>query len=360
MLPTTIEEKWKDKNFQAMTPVQSGMYERIKSQKDAVVISPTGTGKTLAYILPLLEIFQPLNSLQGLVLVPSQELAQQIVQVWREWSDLCVLSVTGGANLKRQLDNLKKKPDVIVATPGRLNEIAKQSKKIKFHQLKAIILDEADYLLQAEHLANIREIVKRAPSKRQLLFFSATENEALQQVGRWFNTDAEVYRFMQDKPAITHGYLQVDERKRVEMLRKLAQVKAMRALVFVQNIAELAIIYEKLAFHSIPVARLHGDMLQTDRKKAIDALRKGEITFLLTTDVASRGMDIDQLDMIIHYHLPWEKDIYTHRSGRTGRMGQQGLSLALVDRRHLATYQQLLKDETIIELDIYASQIVKK
>lgn len=360
-LPLHIQNKWRQFSFDKMTPVQSGSYDKISSGQDIVAISPTGTGKTLAYILPLLTCVEPIGQLQVLVLVPSQELAQQVARVWKDWSELSVQTLSGGANLKRQIEQLKQKPDVIVATPGRLNDLAQQSKKIKFHQLKTIVLDEVDQLLQSEHLPTIRNIVKRAPSKRQLLFFSATKTPIIYELSKWFNSNPTITVYAQETSQVIHGYIRTEERKRVEMLRKLAQVDHVCALVFFQHVAELALVYEKLAYHQLPVAFLHSDMPQVKRQQALEAFRNGKLTFLLTTDVASRGLDIVDLPMVIHYDLPREKDIYVHRSGRTGRMGKSGLVLSLLDSKHMKTYRTLIdaKDKGI-ELVIHAQQIIKK
>ncbi|MBS4769875.1 DEAD/DEAH box helicase [Carnobacteriaceae bacterium zg-ZUI240] len=339
-LNETLMARWEKAGFEKPTAIQKDVFQKIIDKQHVVAVSPTGTGKTLAYVLPLLTQIKANGELQLLVLAPSQELAQQIAMVIREWSDVKVQAIVGGANLKRQIEGLKNKPEVIVATPGRLKELADQSKKIKFHQLQAIVIDEADYLLSDEHLKIVREIVKKAPGQVQKLFFSATTNENLLNVEKWFGVSATFVN-VKEESRTTHLYLMVDERKRLNVLKKMAN-HISSALVFVQNVGELAMVYEKLMYEGIKVAVLHSDMHHIERKKAIEQLKKKEITYLLTTDVASRGIDVDSLEMVIQYNIPREQDIYMHRSGRTGRMGNQGIVLSLVNEYTLKDLKRIV------------------
>lgn len=354
-------EKWQSKGFEAATPIQERTFSLIADKKDVVAVSPTGTGKTLAYVLPIVERLEPSNQLRVVVLAPSQELVQQIAQVIRDWSNLLVLTITGGANLKRQLENLKKKPDVIVATPGRLREIATQSKKIKWHMVETIVLDEADQLLKDETIGAVRDIVKKAPSQRQLLFVSATSSDKLENIGKWFNTTPEYINVTERNQQVQHLYFNVQERKRSEMLRKLAHVDGMRAIVFVQNIANLALLYEKMVYENIPVALLNSDQHHIKRQQAMQEFKNGDVTYLLTTDIAARGMDIENLPYVINYDLPRESDVYTHRSGRTGRMGKAGAVISFVEDKRQKEYLALLPKGSMAELgEIHSQKIYIK
>lgn len=343
-LNESLKQKWEKAQFVEPTTIQSKVFEWIADNKDVVAVSPTGSGKTLAYSLPLLNKLEKNGELQLLVLSPSQELAQQIGQVLREWSELRVQVISGGANLKRQLEQLKNKPEIIVATPGRLNEIATQSKKIKFHQVKTIVIDEADYLLKDEHLNSVRQIVKRLPAQTQKLFFSATSNEKLNELDKWFGITAE-YVNVQNTSQTLHTYMLVDDRKQVSTLKKIVQ-DISRALVFVQHVGELAMLYEKLAYEGVSVATLHSDMHHVARKEAIQAFKNDEVTYLLTTDVAARGIDIDDLELVIQMGVPRERDIYTHRSGRTGRMGKSGVVMTFVNTYTLKELKKIVPTHT--------------
>lgn len=334
-----LTQHWNKVGFTEPTAIQEKVFESVVNNKDIVAVSPTGSGKTLAYSLPLLNKIEKNGELQVLVLVPSQELAQQIGTVLREWSDVKVQVIAGGANVKRQLEQLKNKPEIIVATPGRLNELAGQSKKIKFHQVKTVVIDEADYLLQDEHIHTVRQIVKRVPSQTQKLFFSATVNNKLLEIEKWFGVSVEHINVDNESKTL-HAYIKVEERKRVELLKKISY-EVENALVFVKHVGELAMIYEKLVYEGVRVAALHSDMHHIERQKAMTAFKNKEITYLLTTDVASRGIDINDLELVIQLEVPREKDIYTHRSGRTGRMGKEGVVLTMVNQYSLKELQKM-------------------
>lgn len=349
-LSESIKQKWQVKGFASATPIQTATQALIADGEDLVAISPTGSGKTLAYLLPLLNKIEMNHQLQVLIVVPSQELAQQIGEVIREWkpNEMTAQVLAGGANVKRQIENLKKKPEIIVGTPGRLLELSTQ-RKLKLHQIQTLVLDEADYLLQLEHLQQTRELIKKCPSQRQLLFFSATRNEQLDHVSQWINTSPRVI----DKSSegqltnnVKHAYIESPVRKKDELLRKFANMQQFQSLVFVNSLANAAILAEKLAFHRIPCALLTSDAHQAERKAAIQAFKKGEVLLLLTTDVAARGLDIEDLPVVIHYDLPDSQEVYIHRSGRTGRMGKEGLVLSFVTEKEIRDLKRFVPDKT--------------
>ena len=302
------------------------------------------------------------KTLQALIVAPSQELAQQIGAVIREWKtpEIRVQVLAGGANVKRQVEKLKDKPEIVVGTPGRLLELSKL-RKLKLHQVELLVLDEADYLLDPEQLNNTRELVRKLPSERQVLCFSATKNKNLEEVNKWINmlpTFVEVSEGNSAHSNVTHGYIECPTRKRDEVLRKLAfSENANQALVFVNSIANAALLGEKLAYHQVPVALLSSDAHQTERKKAIDLFKKGQIPFLLSTDVAQRGLDIEDLPLVIHYDIADSTEQYTHRSGRTGRMGKEGLVLSLVNDRELRDLKKVAGKHKLVQFELYAGQL---
>lgn len=349
---------WEQHGFHTLTPIQEKTQELIKEGTDIVAISPTGTGKTLAYVVPILERVKADRTLQALIVAPSQELAQQIGTVIREWKspEIRVQVLAGGANVKRQVEKLKEKPEIVVGTPGRLLELSKL-RKLKLHQVELLVLDEADYLLDPEQLNNTRELVKKLPSERQVLCFSATKNKNLEEVNKQ-PTFVEVSEGNAAHANVIHGYIECPTRKRDEVLRKLAfSENANQALVFVNSIANAALLGEKLSFHQVPVALLSSDAHQTERKKAIDLFKKGQIPFLLSTDVAQRGIDIEELPLVIHYDIADSTDQYTHRSGRTGRMGKDGLVLSLVNDRELRDLKKVAGKHKLVPFELYAGQL---
>lgn len=357
---------WRGMRFQLPTPIQEHAYEPLKQGKDVVGLSPTGTGKTLAYALPLLERVQPEEGLQLLVLTPSQELGVQVGRVIEEWGALKNLkaqTIIGGANVNRQIDKLKEKPEVVVGTPGRLLELA-NNRKLKLHQVKAIVLDEADYLLQEEHLNDLREFVKKLPGQRQMAFFSATSSNELAEVSKWFNVDPIVLDASKEdglQDRTEHGWIKVENRRRAEALRRLAHLPKMQALVFVNAVQELDYLAEKMAFEGVAAAVLHSDYGTSQRKNAIEAFRNGKAVFLLTTDLSARGIDIVDLPYVIHYDLPLSREVYLHRAGRTGRMGKEGRVLSLINERSLRDLKKLSpRPDELKEWYLYGGKLVEE
>lgn len=361
-----FKQHWQDKGFTETTAIQAVTFVPLQAGEDLVGISPTGTGKTLAYLLPLLDNVEAIPELQVMILAPSQELAQQIGQVASEWAalkDLRVQVIIGGANQKRQLEQLKQKPQILVGTTGRILELGK-TKKIKFHQIRTVILDEADHLLHSDQLSTTRELIKKCPSQRQLAFFSATENDTLKDINKWFNTDAQWFDMTEESKKsignVKHNYLVGPVRKRDDLLRRLAHVDGMQALVFVNAIADAAILAEKLDYHHIPVALLHSQANKEQRRQALNDFKAGRVTYLLTTDLASRGLDLEDLPAVIQFDLPESKEVYTHRAGRTGRMGKSGLVLSLIGERDARDLRKLLPDgASLKEVFVYGGSLVE-
>ncbi|MBT2731126.1 DEAD/DEAH box helicase [Carnobacterium sp. ISL-102] len=362
-----FKQYWETLAYKEPSAIQEKVYEPLKTGKDVVGISPTGTGKTVAYTLPTLEQVEPKAGLQVVILTPSQELSIQVGEVVQEWASqlgLNAQTIIGGANLKRQLDKLKEKPEIIVGTPGRIFEIS-ETKKLKLHAVKTVILDEADQLLQQEQLATVRKLVNKMPGQRQMGFFSATSNELMEDLNKWFNVDPEWIDATEDdrsKGEVLHAYIETPTRKRVETLRRLTHMKDFRGLVFVNNVANLTLAFEKLTYEGISVAVLHGEKYKTERKQALQQFRDGKIKLLLTTDVGSRGLDIQGLPYVIQYDVPLTKESYIHRSGRTARMGKTGTVLTLVNERELREFKKLISSLEIKLSRVYlhGGEIVKE
>lgn len=337
-------------DFNELTPIQAAVYEPLSSGKNVLGLAPTGSGKTLAYAWPLLEKLQPKQGSQLLIIAPSQELGAQlnnVLSLWAKLLGLNTMSIIGGANVKRQIEKLKKRPEVIIGTPGRLlNLIA--DKKLKLHLLKAIVIDEADELLgQEETLTACRKLVSFAPTNTQLAFFSATKAPVLTELERWFGAEVEIYDVYGQKHQqgeIIHYLVEVPTRKRVDALRKLAHMPDFYGLVFFKQSATLNETAKRLQYHGVKIATLTSEGRQTQRAQALSALRKREIKLLLTTDLAARGLDIAKLPAVVNFDLPKDTNTYIHRVGRTGRMGQDGVIVNLGNEHDLRMFKQLVKD----------------
>ncbi|MTT32851.1 DEAD/DEAH box helicase [Terrilactibacillus sp. BCM23-1] len=350
-----LKENFIKANFTVPTEVQEQTAETIMEGKDLIAESPTGTGKTLAYVLPLLEkINTSTKNPQVVILAPSRELVMQIYQVildWKKGSDIQALSLIGGANIKKQLENIKKKgPHIIVGSPGRIYEIIKM-KKLKMHEVKTIVLDEVDQLVVSEHVGTVKDIIKSTLRDRQILCYSATLRADVEKTLLEITNDAIVMKFKlkkKDSGKVKHQYIVASQRDKVKVLQKLSHIEGMQALVFVRDIAHLATYAEKLEFHHVRVGVLHSEVGKVERSQILKAFKEGKYTLLLATDVAARGLDIKDLPYVIQTDTTKE-ETYIHRSGRTGRAGKKGTVISLVTPSEVSHLKKLAKQ---IKIDI--------
>lgn len=335
-----LQAAWEKSGFQTPTSIQEAAIPMILEGKDLIAESPTGTGKTLAYLLPLLNTIEPNSqSLQGVVMASSQELVMQVYQEFQKWSEgsgIRGTSIIGGANVKRQLEKLKKRPHVIFATPGRLLELIKQ-KKVKMHEVKMVVLDEGDQLLTKEHLNTVQNIVKSTMGDRQVTLFSATMKAETEKLAKEMTKEPEVLRIEKDEIAssgeVEHIYFHAEQRDKIKLLEKIARLDGIKALAFINDIGELQVFKEKLLFKELSIGILHSDMKKLDRQAELKAFRDGKMKMLIATDVAARGLDIQGVTHVVHIDFPKDIAQYVHRAGRTGRMGANGTVISLVTER---------------------------
>ncbi|HSP21385.1 MAG TPA: DEAD/DEAH box helicase [Planococcus sp. (in: firmicutes)] len=351
------QEKWKKAGYETAMPIQEQMIPEMLAGKDVVAESPTGTGKTLAYLLPILQRINPEKpSIQAMIIAPSQELSMQIVNVVRDWTegtDITVTQLIGGANMQRQLEKLKKKPAIVVGTPGRLNELVK-NKKLKMHEIRMLVLDEGDQLMAREHRNIMKDLIEKTHPDRQLILVSATITEEVELVADRLMQDPTRFKVKaEDMPMqgkVTHSFIKVDEREKTEMLRKISNLENVKALAFVNNLDQLLMKENKLKYRDAKIVALHSEMKKDERKKALDQFRKGEVSVLIATEVAARGLDIDQVTHVIHVDVPQTIQQYQHRSGRTGRAGADGEVLTLLayaDERHYKKFTKELPSKPV-------------
>ena len=335
-----LQEAWEKSGFQTPTSIQESAIPLILEGKDLIAESPTGTGKTLAYLLPLLDkIDTDVQGLQAVVLASSQELVMQVYQEFQKWSEGSEVrgtSIIGGANVKRQLEKLKKRPQVIFATPGRLLELIKQ-KKVKMHEVKLVVLDEGDQLLIPEHLNTVQNIVKSTMNDRQVVLFSATMKAATEKLAKDLTKDQEVLRIEKDEIAssgeVEHIYFLCEPRDKIKLLEKIVRLENSKSLAFINNIGEIQVFKEKLLFKELSIGILHSDMKKLERQAALKSFRDGKLKMLIATDVAARGLDIQGVTHVVQIDSPKDIAQYVHRAGRTGRMGANGTVISLVTER---------------------------
>lgn len=345
-----LQEAWNKQGFKKPTVIQEKSFSYIMEGKDLIAESPTGTGKTLAYLLPLLQrVDQENKNAQVIILAPTRELVMQIHQViqsFTQGSTLNSASLIGGADMKRQLEKLKKHPQLIVGTPNRILELIK-AKKLKMHEVKAIVMDEADQMLQMNLLENMQDIIKTTLKNRQLLFFSATISAKTEQVGKDMMVKPEVLRISaKDLPPsqVEHIYFVCERRDKQDVLRRITKMNSGQMMAFVHDSLNLEELSSKLAYKGVSVGVLQGAAWKTEREAVMKNFREKKLQLLLTTDLAARGIDFEEVTHVIHFDLPQDLEPYIHRSGRTGRMGRKGTVISVITKGEEGRLQKFGKD----------------
>jgi len=344
----TLEEALSVEGITEPTPVQIQAAAVLFRGADAFISSETGTGKTLAYLLPILSKMDPLLvGLQVIIVTPTHELALQVqdqLQRLLQHSGLPIRSqvLIGETPIKRQTEKLKKKPQVVVGSPGRMLDLIKM-KKLKVHTVKSIVIDELDRLLVGGSLASIRAIIKSTLKERQLIFVSATEQkeyvkeaESLAQDLVRINAKSQPIN-----PDIKHLYVVAEERKKTELVRRLIHaLKPERVIVFVHRNEKVDVLKSKLEHHHLKISQIHKECTKLERKKALDDFRGGHSTVLISSDISSRGLDIKGVSHIFNLDLPSKSEDYIHRVGRTGRAGTVGTAVSLVTQQEVRIIQK--------------------
>ncbi|WP_207729418.1 DEAD/DEAH box helicase [Clostridium gallinarum] len=323
------------------TDIQKEIIPLAINGENLIGQSETGTGKTLAYLLPAIEkIDTTKKEMQCIILAPTHELAIQINNTINEVKKAASLDITstsliGSANIKRQIDALKTKPHIIVGSAGRILELIGK-KKVSAHTIKTIIIDEVDKLLDKNNLPVIKNIIKSTQKQTQVMMFSATLNNKTLDIAKTLKDDIKVVSVKNNKvnENIIHNYIKTDSRKKIDTLRKLIHAsKAEKVLVFNNDVYTTNTAIENLTASKIKVAAIGGNNKMEERKKALEDFRKGNINVLIASDVAARGLDIKGITHVINLDIPEDPNDYLHRSGRVGRAGETGDVFSLVDER---------------------------
>ncbi len=360
-----IQKNWEKSGFETPTAIQETAIPAIVEGKDVICESPTGTGKTLSYLLPAIQkLDETKNGIQIVVLAPSRELVMQIsdeVKKWTQGTNIVSASFIGGANIKKQVEKIKERPQIVVGTTGRIMELIKM-KKMKMHEVTTVIVDEADQLVSNEHLSNIQSIIKSTLRDRQILFFSATISEQTEKIAKSLMNNAEIIRVQQtiNQENTTHIYFLCEQRDKIDVLRKIMYTEPDKAIAFIKSLDKVEEIEAKLTYNHIDVAVLAGEANKQERQQSLKNFRAGKIPLLLTTDVAARGLDIQDVTYVIHFDFPKTTSQYVHRSGRTGRMGKKGVVISIVNAREESFLKKMGHDLGIsfIKKDFYKGEIV--
>ncbi|MGC6568780.1 DEAD/DEAH box helicase [Streptococcus sp. VTCC 12886] len=354
--PSVWQEMLEKAGFDSLTDIQQQAFEPIFTGKDLLAISPTGTGKTLAYLWPSLLALTPKKSQQLLILAPNTELAGQIFEVCKGWSEAIGLQAQlflAGSSQKRQIERLKKGPEILIGTPGRVFELIKL-KKIKMMNINTIILDEFDQLFSDSQYHFVEKIINYVPRNHQLIYMSATAKFDRQKISPTVET---IDLSEQKLDNIQHYYLMVEKRDRQNLLRKFANVPDFRALVFFNSLSDLGATEERLNYNGANIISLASDVNVKFRKVIIDRFKDHQIQLLLATDLVARGIDIDNLECVLNFEVPFDQEAYTHRAGRTGRMGKDGVVITLVSNPN--ELKQLKKYASVQEVILKNQELYK-
>lgn len=328
--------------YSSPTPIQSQTIPAILGGHDVLGLAQTGTGKTAAFVLPILEhlLKGPRGVLRALILSPTRELAEQthtaITQLGRK-TGLRSLTVYGGVSAQPQVKGLRSGVDIVVACPGRLLDL-KDQRKINLNNIDILVLDEADHMFDMGFLPSIRRIIEALPKPRQTLMFSATMPNEIRSLATKVLSNPVTVEIGIEKPinTIEHAIYPVEQIQKQEMLLKLLRDSGDgQVLVFTRTKHRAKKLAIQLAKAGLSATSLQGNLSQPQREFAMNSFRSGRVKVLVATDIAARGIDVSQVSHVINYDLPDTADAYTHRTGRTGRMEHLGTALSLVTQEDL-------------------------
>lgn len=346
-LSPTLLEALNDLGLATMTTVQAESIPPMLAWRDVIVQAPTGTGKTFAYGIPILEHCPATEKeLRALILAPTRELVQQIREELSHLAvhrpELRVSAVYGGESIRRQLAELRENPQILVATPGRLIDLMKHS-HLQLQSLHTVILDEADRMLDMGFIDDVRYILDHTPHGVHMGLYSATLSRDVLDISWIYQRDPEeivVAAVAEDKPPIREYYLVANGGERILAIADLLKhFAASHALIFVNQKQSADIAARKLKKAGFAAAALQGDLSQKERNRVMRDFREGAVDLLCATDVAARGLDIDDVDIVFNYDIPLEKENYIHRIGRTGRARHQGVAVSFVAPGEEASFE---------------------
>lgn len=332
-----------DMGFEETSPIQTQAIPAVCEGIDVVGQAQTGTGKTAAYTIPMLMKIDPqIKKPQAIVLCPTRELAVQVAEEIRKlakyMSDIKVLPVYGGQEIVRQIKSLKTGVQIIVGTPGRVMDHMRR-KTVKFNNINMVILDEADEMLDMGFREDMETILTETPEDRQTVMFSATMPKAIMDIARNFQKDARIIKVVRKELTVSNieqFYYEVRPKNKTEVLCRLIDIYNPRlSVVFCNTKRQVDELISELKGRGYFADGIHGDMKQQQRDRVMDDFRSGKVDILIATDVAARGIDVDDVDMVFNYDIPQDEEYYVHRIGRTGRAGRSGMALSFISGKEV-------------------------
>ena len=344
--------------YESPTEIQKQTIPFILSDiRDLIALAQTGTGKTAAFSLPILDMIDDTSrKIQLLVLAPTRELALQIAKDIKNYTkylpNVKTTAVYGGSSITDQIRNLREKPQIIVGTPGRVIDLINR-KALDFSQIHWLVLDEADEMLSMGFKDDLETILSETPETKQTLLFSATMNKEVERISKNYLTNPHrisVGSINAVKKNIKHEYYVVNYRQKKEALKRLIDANPNQySIIFCRTKMETQDVADFLMQNGYAADALHGDLSQAQRDTVMKKFRLKNIDILVATDVAARGLDVNSLTHVIHYSLPDDPEVFVHRSGRTGRAGKDGISMALIKPEETRKLNQI-KSQTKIEI----------
>ena len=342
--------------FHEMTPIQIDAIPLLLEGRDIIGQAQTGTGKTAAFSIPLMTLVDIRDSsTQGLIVAPTRELANQIASHVRglaKYTEARVMCFHGGGKIERQMGLLRYPAHIVVGTPGRLLDLIRR-KALRLGKVKTVVIDEADKMLEMGFMREMRDILSQVPFVRQTSLWSATITDDILEIATRYMRHPRRVMVSKDEIAqinVEQYVLEVSDEDRISSLyRILNKIEVDRGFIFCNTRERVEEVTEALKKEGYPVEALHGGFTQIERGQALTRLQKRQVRFLVSTDVASRGLDIKGISHIINYEVPEDPEVYFHRIGRTARIGEIGESITLVSEREM-NYLHDIKEMTNTEM----------
>lgn len=351
-LKHSILQGIREAGFLEPTEVQAETIPLVMQGEDLAVQAKTGTGKTAAFALPLLQLIEPHEKhIKALVVVPVRELGQQVAKetnLLGKHTGIRAVCVYGGQSINVQIHDLSKKPQIVVGTPGRLIDLFERG-ELDFSRVEFAVLDEADKMFEMGFREDVEYLLGQLPEKRQTLLFSATMNPEIKQLARRFMRIPIEINLSQDTltvEGVKQYYIMVDPRKKISALLEIMQNQRIpKGVIFCQTKRTVDWLSRELKKRNVQNIAMHGDFSQAQRERTLEMFKRGKSQLLIATNVASRGLHIEDISHVINFELPEEDDTYIHRIGRTARKGQTGIAITfltnMMELKRLQHIQQI-------------------
>ena len=361
-LSEEIQKAVRYMGFEEASPIQAKAIPAMISGIDLIGQAQTGTGKTAAFGIPILEKVDPeLKKLQAIVLCPTRELAIQVADEIRNLSrymhGIKVLPIYGGQDIVKQIRSLKSGTQIIIGTPGRVMDHMRR-KTMKLDFVHTVVLDEADEMLNMGFREDIEFVLSGVPEERQTVLFSATMPKPIMEITKKFQNNAKVIKVTKKEltvPNIEQYYYDVKPKKKEEVLSRLLDIYSPRlSVVFCNTKKQVDLLVNALLGRGYFAAGLHGDMKQEQRDRVMQGFRTGKTEILVATDVAARGIDVDEVEAVFNYDLPQDDEYYVHRIGRTGRAGREGRAFSFVSGKEVYKLKEI---QRYCKTKIYAQKV---